>query len=494
MNREIIALEEAHDSSDSDCVVVAVCEEDCVQASTDHAATARAARGSAEEEMRDLFPNVPFPNLLRALEGAAWDLESAILSIETKYDIETGGYLENTPQKTRRPSARKVATSSNELETGNKRRTSDREISPTASGTSTSSTCEASRLPRSAQNRSSRARVNTTTSCETTLDGSQRAREGRGGRPTNRVSKHQAAVLSKRHAAGEEAVKTSSLIMVFSEHSEEKLVSACLDLKVELVSQERHNQFDKLVLWDSGNPETGKVQDKNCVLCLDGSDITTHIKNCTLVNLIADLRASFPMKRVSIVMYGVDAFCKKSQNQNSTAAGTDSEPIISLDAVSDSRTWLLVEKGISTHCVQDLKACAKFLVHFTECLEEEPKRLRPSCLLEATTRTKKKAVRDADHESDGALLTTTYQGMLIQIPGLSWDSANAIARRFPSIASLASALATQGPETVADYLKEIDVQSRDGSRKRKLGPVLAEKVVKVFTCSEPEIAFIPSKS
>mmetsp|Transcript_37247 Transcript_37247/g.148653 ORF Transcript_37247/g.148653 Transcript_37247/m.148653 type:complete len:313 (-) Transcript_37247:1147-2085(-) len=312
--------------------------------------------------------------------------------------------------------------------------------------------------------------------------------------------------------------------MVFSEHSEEKLVSACLDLKVELVSQERHNQFDKLVLWDSGNPETGKVQDKNCVLCLDGSDITTHIKNCTLVNLIADLRASFPMKRVSIVMYGVDAFCKKSQNQNSTAAGTDSEPIISLDAVSvlshpkatmklicerthhpdrhdfifvlgqDSRTWLLVEKGISTHCVQDLKACAKFLVHFTECLEEEPKRLRPSCLLEATTRTKKKAVRDADHESDGALLTTTYQGMLIQIPGLSWDSANAIARRFPSIASLASALATQGPETVADYLKEIDVQSRDGSRKRKLGPVLAEKVVKVFTCSEPEIAFIPSKS
>ncbi|KAJ8900794.1 hypothetical protein NDN08_000094 [Rhodosorus marinus] len=494
MNEQIITVEEVHDSSDSDCVVVAVCEEDGVQPSTDHASSARAVGRSAEEEMRALFPNVPLPNLLRALEGAAWDLDSAVLNIESKYDIETGGYWENTPQKTRKPAARKAMTCSNELETGNSTRTSDREFSPTATGLSTSSTGKANLVPRRGQNRSSRARGNTTTPIETTLDPSPRTGEGRGAPPKNRLSKQQAAVVSRRRATGEETVKASSPIMVFSERSEEKLVSACLDLKVEFISPKRHNQFDKLVLWDSETSESGKVQDKNCVLCLDGSDITNHIKNCTLVNLIADLRASFPMKRITIVLYGVDSFCKKALNQNSAGAGIDSEPVVSLDAVSDSRTWLLVEKGISTHCAQDLKACAKFLVHFTECLQEEPKRLRPSCLLDATTRTKKKAVRDADHESDGALLTTTYQGMLIQIPGLSWDSANAIARRFPSIASLASALATQGPETVTDYLKEIDVQSRDGSRKRKLGPVLAEKVVKVFTCSEPEIAFVPSKS
>jgi len=145
----------------------------------------------------------------------------------------------------------------------------------------------------------------------------------------------------------------------------------------------------------------------------------------------------------------------------------------------------MVEMRVNCHVFSDAAGCAQFLANITEIIESPTLRNEPQSLLTATTKTKKRAVRDGDFDVDGHLYRTVFRGMLMQVPGLSWDVATAVSGRYSTIAAIVNDIQTFGAEHVCGEMEELWVHRESSRTRRKIGRALSNKIIDVFTSHDP---------
>lgn len=220
---------------------------------------------------------------------------------------------------------------------------------------------------------------------------------------------------------------------------------------------------------------------------------------CDLIN--SDAVEQFAMlalhslagKRVELVLMGVEKFCRAEANRVASNVNAGDRSTLVTDAlVRDACMLLWLEYNMTTHRVNDELEKAEYLIQLTERIAKAPHRKNSTFLdinlayrqsqssvrVHSAVADASKKLREAKANTD---IGSIWTRLLVAIPGVSRDKAEAVRRSYPTLECLLTAYSNCSDDISRDSLLE----SLEGHR-RGLGPVLSKRIAFVLTSPEGE--------
>lgn len=239
--------------------------------------------------------------------------------------------------------------------------------------------------------------------------------------------------------------------------------------------------------------ESGGVEKELAVVVFSAESFCDLINSDAVEQFAMQALNSLAGKRVELVLMGVEKFCRAEANRVASNVRAGDRSALVTDALfRDACMLLWMEYNMTTHRVNDELEKAEYLIQLTERIAKAPHRktltfldVNLACRQSKNSVQVHSAVADASKKLREAKASTDFGSiwtrLLVAIPGVSRDKADAVRRSYPTLQCLLTAYNNCSDDISRDSLLEgLEVH------RRGLGPVLSKRIAFVLTSPESE--------